>query len=352
MKRRQLLQSGATWFGAAALAGAGVPAPAHAASRSLTVTSFGGTFQQAEHKEIVVPFEKAENCRVSVVTAVSTRVASMLLAANGHPGLDVVDMNQAPMYIVKRHNLLQKLDLEKIPNAKRIYPIAIDKEGYWIGSFIATTGLAYNTEKLKTPPTSWLDLWKPEYKGHVALPDITQGAGYEFLVEIARLHGGSAKDIDPGFKAIKELSPSVVTYYKEPDAMSRLLTSGEAWLGPWYNDRFNQLKHAGAPVGFVRPKEGAIALIGALCVPVGAPDPDLAMRYINFAIGARTQGAFDQDMGEAPTNRDVVLPPSMAASNMLPYGAKVVESLVALDQETISAELPNWISRWEREITG
>ncbi|MGH7069796.1 MAG: ABC transporter substrate-binding protein [Acetobacteraceae bacterium] len=329
-----------------------MPLTAAAAPRSLTITSFGGTFQKTVQKDVVAPFEKAANCEVSIVTAVSTVVASRLSAANGHPGIDVAYMDQAPMYIVKHRNLLQKLDLAKIPNAKRIYPIAIDKAGYWIGSLIAMTGLAYNTEKLKTPPASWLDLWKPEYKGHVALPDITQTAGYEFLVEIARLHGGSAKHIEPGFKAIKELSPSVVTYYKAPDAMARLLTSGEAWLGPWYNDRFNQLKKAGAPVGFVRPKEGAIAIISTLSVPRGAPDPDLAMRYIDFAISASIQGAWDQDMEEGPTNRDVVLPPSMVASSVLPYGAKVVGSLVALDQETISVELPNWISRWEREITG
>lgn len=350
MRRREFLCSGVAMVGAAALGPVLTPATATAQSRKLTITSFGGTFQKAVESEIVAPFQTQMKCEVSVVTGVSTKVVSMLATANGHPGIDVAYMDLAPMYIAKRRHLLQKLDMAKIPNAKLIYPIAIGKDGYWIGSLMAMTGIAYNTQYVKTPPTSWLDLWQPQYKGHVALPAITQTAGYEFLAEVARLHGGGEKNIAPGFEAIKRLRPSVVAYYKDPDGMARLLTSGEAWLGPWYNDRFSQLKKAGAPVGFVRPKEGAIAIISTLSVPAGAPDADLAMQYINFSISTPIQAAWDKQMAEGPTNRDVRLPPDIAAG--VPYGEKVVGSLIALDQETISEELPNWISRWEREITG
>jgi len=203
---------------------------------------------------------------------------------------------------------------------------------------------------VKVSPRSWLDLWQPGFKGHVAIPDVAQTAGYEFLAEVARLHGGSEQTIDPGFEAIKKLKPSIVNIYKDPDGLSRLLTSGEAWIGPWYNDRFNQLKKAGAPVAFVQPKEGAVAIISTMSVPVGAPNPDLAMRFINFFLSTPIEGAWANEMQEGPTNREVMLSAALSSA-AIPHG-EGVSKLVSLDMGTISQRLPDWISRWQREITG
>ena len=53
-------------------------------------------------------------------------------------------------------------------------------------------GIAYNPTKIQTPPPSWMDLWKPEYKGRVGLTTMESSLGTVFVVEIAKLHGGSS----------------------------------------------------------------------------------------------------------------------------------------------------------------
>lgn len=321
-----------------------------AAGGALTITSFGGTFQKTVESEVVVPFERQFGARVSIVTGTSVNTLSRLETAKGHPDIDVAFMDLAPMYIARRRHLLQKLDLSKIPSARLLYPVAVDREGYWLGELIAMTGIAYNTDKVKVAPNSWLDLWDPAFKGHVAIPDVAQTAGYEFLVEAARLHGGGETNIDPGFEAIKKLKPSIVSIYKDPDGISQLLTSGDAWVGPWYNDRFNQLKKAGAPVGFVKPKEGAIAIVSTMSVPAGAPNPELAMRFIDFFLSTPIETAWANRMQEGPTNWEARLSAALSSAE-IPHGTDVGK-LISLDMNTVSQRLPDWISRWQREIVG
>ena len=61
---------------------------------------------------------------------------------------------------------------------------------------------AYNPKKIKTPPTSWEDMWNPEYKGRVGITGLASSLGTAFMVEIAKLHGGSETNIEPAFEAI------------------------------------------------------------------------------------------------------------------------------------------------------
>ena len=214
------------------------------------------------------------------------------------------------------------------------------------------TGIAYNTEKVKTPPKSWMDLWNPEYAGHVAISDVAGTAGYQFLAEIARLNGGSEKDIDPGFEQIAKLKPSISAIYKDPDEMSRLLTTEEAWVGPWYADRLSSLKREGAPVSFVTPTEGAIAVLSAMCIPKGTPQADMAHNYIDYQISAKVNKEFITTIAEGPTNSKVKLDDKFLDENFIPYGTAAIEELVSLDSKVIAANLSDWITRWQSEIAG
>src|SRR5260370_7286454 len=81
----------------------------------------------------------------------------------------------------------------------------------------AGTIITYNTNLVKTPPTSWADLWKPSFKGKLAIPDISGTSGQQFLMAAARLNGGSVENIDPGFEAIKKLKPNIQMMYTQPD---------------------------------------------------------------------------------------------------------------------------------------
>lgn len=357
LSRRGLLQLGGLAAAATALAACrgGVGSSGASATggggSTLRINSFGGTFQDAIEKVVVAGFEQKTGATVSVTTALSSAALNQLKAAPaGTSPLDLAYMDLVPIFQAKAAGLLQPFDRSKIASIGDIYPLAVDKDNFWVAELVSMTGIAYNTEKVKTPPTSWDDLWDPAYKGRVAISDVGGTAGYQFLANTARLNGGSETNIDPGFAQLRKLKPSIVSIYKTPDEMSRLLTSGEAWIGPWYGDRLSSLKRQGAPVAFVAPKEGAIAVLSSMCIPKNTKQLDLAHKFMDFQLSAEVNHKFVTTIAEGPTNGKVKLDEAFLKDNYVPYGEDKIKKLVSLDNEAIAKNLTTWISRWQSEI--
>lgn len=353
--RRRFLQLSGLAAGAVALGGGLTSCRGGSATSSqtdtLAINSFGGTFQEAIEEVVVSGFESKYDASVSVVTAISTEALTQLKSSpENDPALDVAYMDLAPIYQARAAGLLQPMDRSKIPSLGQIYPLAVDEDGYWVAELVSMTGIAYNTEKVKTPPKSWMDLWNPDYAGHVAISDVAGTAGYQFLAQIARLNGGSEENIDPGFEQISKLKPSISSIYKTPDEMSRLLSSGEAWVGPWYADRLSSLKRDGAPVAFVTPTEGSIAVLSAMCISKGSSQLDLAHKFIEHQISADVNKEFITTIAEGPTNSKVKLDDKFLAENYIPYGTDAIDNLVSLDSRVIAENLSDWVTRWQSEI--
>lgn len=81
-------------------------------------------------------------------------------------------------------------------------------DGLWYGDYFGVVSFATNTDVVKTPPKTWADLLKPEYKGMVALNGNPLGAGAAFgAVFAASLgNGGSYDDIGPGIEFFGKLA--------------------------------------------------------------------------------------------------------------------------------------------------
>jgi len=87
-------------------------------------------------------------------------------------------------------------------------------------------GIAYNPKKITTPPTSWEDLWKPEYKGRVGITGSPSSLGTAFMVEIAKLHWRLGNNIEPAFEAVKKLLPNVGRHRRFARCPGRAVPAG------------------------------------------------------------------------------------------------------------------------------
>lgn len=316
----------------------------------LSINAFGGVFQDALQEHVVDAFSEESGVEVSVTTAISSDALTQMRADSSV--FDVAYMDLGVIEQAKEADLLQPMNLDNIPNSGDLYPLAVDEEGYWVAELTSMSGIAYNTEAISTPPTSWADLWNDEYENRVAISNVSGTVGYQFLVQAAKMNGGDEANIDPGFDAIQDLQPNIVSVYNTPDEMSRLLTSGEAWLGPWYADRTGALKNSGAPIEFVEPEEGAIAVISAMVIPADTMNVEGAEDFIDFQLAAEVNAAFVQATGNGPTNRNVELPQSYLDENFVPYGDEQIDSLQTVDPTLVSENLSDWIDRWNTEVVG
>jgi putative spermidine/putrescine transport system substrate-binding protein len=325
------------------------PAAKGGAPEELVVVNFGGTFAQYWKEIIIEPFEKEHNAKVTEVTSLTMDTVAKMRAAKDNPQIDVVMTADIGSVTAANEGLLEPLDENRIPNMKQVNEKARVKDDPYVQYVFVSTILAYNTDKIKTPPTSWEDLWNPDYKGHVALSDTNACCGIPFIVSIAKMNGGGLDNMEPGFQRIATLKPNVLTFYTSHDQMASLLNQGEAWIGPWVTDRAATQRAANAPIEVAFPKEGGILFGVGIGMSKGTKHKDLAEKYINFVLDAKQQKPFSEKAWFAPANKNVTLSPEVA--KYVPYGDERLSNLQTLDWDAVSKGTPAWTERWQREIT-
>jgi putative spermidine/putrescine transport system substrate-binding protein len=75
-----------------------------------------------------------------------------------------------------------------------------DTRGYWTGDYYGAISIGYNANIIKTPPKSFADLLKSDYRGKVALngSPLTSGSAVAGVFAAALANGGSLNDVGPG----------------------------------------------------------------------------------------------------------------------------------------------------------
>lgn len=277
----------------------------------------------------------------------STQNLAKLRATKGNPELNVAYMDLAIATQAVNEGLLAKLDTGKLTNYANVYNSAKQKDSRFVGMMYGASAIAYNPKLVKEAPTSWADLWKPEYKGKLAIGDISGTTGIHLVIAAARLRGGSIDNVDPGFAAIKELKPNVVMMYSQADQVVPLFERGDIAIAVWYPDRVGAAAAKGLSVKVAFPKEGAIGILPTVSVPEGSKNKAMGEKFIDALLSPAGQKCFAEKQFAGPVNKKVVLDAALAA--VLPYGPSV-DKMHFPDPEKTAKALPAWNERWGREI--
>jgi putative spermidine/putrescine transport system substrate-binding protein len=82
-----------------------------------------------------------------------------------------------------------------------------DTRGYWTGDYWGAVSIGYNGNLVSTPPKTFQDLLKPEYKGKVAMngSPLTSGSAVAGVFAAALANGGSLSNVGPGIDFFAKL---------------------------------------------------------------------------------------------------------------------------------------------------
>lgn len=324
---------------------------AQAEERTLYLGAYGGSTEKLMMEVILPKWQKANNAKVVYVPGNSTKTLAKLQAQKGAQELDVVFLDDGPMYQAIALGYCDTINDAAIFND--VYDIAKMNTDKAVGVGFVVTGLAYDKETFKKngwpAPTSWNDLTDPKFKGKVVVPPVTNTYGLHALVMMARLRGGGEKSIDAGFKAfVDEVGPNVLTFEPSSGKMSELFQNREAVLSVWGSGRLKSLADTGFPGGFAYPKEGGIALMVGTCPVVNSDVPDLAQSLIQYLMTPEVQLQIAKVKGWGPTNMKTKLPKELG--DALPYGPEKINALNAVDWNVINPARAAWTKRWTREV--
>ena len=342
--RRQLLQASLT-LGALQL----FPGMSHAQAKRLVFATFTGSWEEA-HRAVLVPaFKKAtNNAEIILDPMLSVDQIAKVTAARNNPPIDVMLHDPGPALTAIDQGLVENYPVATSANYKDLIAEAQEETGPAI--FFQVVGLTYNPDKIKTPPTSWKDLWKPEYKGRAGITNLNSTLGTGFLVEIAKMFGGSESNIEPGFKALNDLKPNLAAVAANPGALATLFQQGQVDISPGNFNAIQILKARGVPVEFVIPKEGAIAFKTTIHIVKNSPNRELAVALIEAAMSPDVQTKLMQSPYlVVPTSSKVKMDGEIAKV-LAKDQADMKKRFVFQDWKKINEQRAQWIERFNREI--
>src|SRR5699024_4986110 len=129
------------------------------------------------------------------------------------------------------------------------------KPPIWVGQRAYIAAVCVNTIVAKNQglpmPTSWKDLTKPVYKGHLAMPNpASSGTGFLTVNSWLQMWGEKAWDY------MDKLHQNIKWYTHSGSKPCRQAAHGEVAIGISFAYRGAELVSKGAPVKLVMPKEG------------------------------------------------------------------------------------------------
>lgn len=344
VNRRHLLTS-ALALGAMSL----FPGLGRAQARRLVFATFTGSWEEA-HRDVLVPYFRKtnNNAEITLDPMLSVDQIAKVTAARANPPIDVMLHDPGPALVAVAQDLVEPFPVEKSRHYKDLISEAQEPTGPSI--FFQAVGLTYNPDRVKRPPTSWADLWKPEFKGRVGITNMNSTLGTGFMVEIAKMRGGSEANIDPAFKAIEELKPSIAAVAANPGALATLFQQEQIDISPGNFNAIQILKARGVAVEWVAPKEGAIGFKTTIHIVKNTPNKELAFALIEAAISPEVQGRLMQEPYLiVPTNTKVKMEGEIAKALAKDH-QDLKTKFIFQDWKKINEQRSAWIERFNREI--
>lgn len=234
-------------------------------------------------------------------------------------------------------------NLDKLPDTLR------DSSGRWFTIHTLNVAFLVNTKLVKTPPKSWADLLKADYKNSVVYLDPrSTGQGQVVAFAAAFGNGGSMDDVAPGLDYLGRLSKAGNVLRTVGTTPYAQFLKGEIpiWIG-YENDglKAKYVDGMGDDVAVIIPQEGSAAAPYAISLVKNGPNPNAGKLWLNFIMTDEGQKIFAEGYVR-PSVPGVALPASVA--DKMPAAPQIKP----LDIAKATAKKPEIDAGWAKAVLG
>lgn len=264
--------------------------------------------------EIVAAFEKQTGATVEVTYTDSDDDLWNKLGSN-KGNYDVFAVNTAELQRYIDHGLSIPINLANIGNRAQQLPrfhsyatiagIVRDGKTYAVPYTYSEMGLIYNRKLVKTPPRSFAAMWAPEYRGRV-LAFNTSNHNFSLagmMLGVKDPFKMSPAELSKAAKQLVKLRRNVLTFYTTAEEAAQWYKQYEVALvfANYGAQQVKALKDEGADIGYVIPREGALAWLDCWAISSRVRNQELAERWINFMLEKSVSGHLTSAHGLANT---------------------------------------------------
>ena len=309
-------------FGSAALIAA--------ANKEGKLVYYTANFAEVE-QEVIKAFNKRfPEIRVEMVRApggqLITRVKTE--AAAGKLSADVIDHSDRGLMVA----LLDLFQDYAPPNAADYRPDAMISPKLWPRATLAWS-IAYNTELVKNPPRSWMDLTKPEY-GNKQIGQVFAASGGTTWTRIMFERQVLGEDY------WRKQAATNPVLYPSGAPTSDSLVRGEISIAPLLYNIVYTKKKDGAPLKIFFPPEGVPVNPYASGVPKSAAHPNAAKLFLNWNLSVEGQTFMIRELGNLTSLKSPPIYPEG-------FDPKVVRVWLPKFDEYVKLHAA-WVEEWNK----
>jgi iron(III) transport system substrate-binding protein len=271
-------------------------------------------------------------------------ITAKLLAEKDNPQADVIwGLAATSLLLMKGEDMLEPYAPAGV---EKLDPKFVDKSNppAWTGMDAWVAAVCYNTvegEKNGVPaPASWKDLTKPEYKGHIIMPNPnSSGTGFLDVSSWLQMFGQ-----DGGWAYMDGLHENIARYTHSGSAPCKLAAAGETTIGVSFAFRGAKSKAAGAPIEIIVPSEGVGWDMEATAIVAGTDDLDAAKTLVDWTITKKANELYNSGYA-------VVAYPGVAKPvKYFPDG--IVDAMIDNDFEFAANNRGEILAEWAKRYDG
>ncbi len=314
-----------------------------AQDKTVTIASWGGSYQEAQSKALFEP--AAANTGIVVKQETYGGMSDVRLqVSSGAVSLDIVASGSGSAARAGAEGLLEPLDYSII-DVSTFYPTL--KSEFCVGGDVFSTVYAWNTETYgDAGPQNWADFFDVEkFPGKRAYRNKVAGA-----LEPALMADGVAPEdvysvldseegIERAIDKIREMKDHIDVYWSSGAQHAQLMKDGEVDMTTGWNGRFDNAAKDGGKVKYSFNQ--ALLDYDCFAIPKGAPNKDTAMEFLAEISKAEYQDDLPKYITYGPTNK--------AAYDTGEITAEVAAGLPS-SPANAALQLPislDWYAKWE-----
>lgn len=311
---------------------------ANAAATTLTVYT---AVEAEDLKKYAARFNKDHpEIKIKWVRDSTGIVTAKLLAEKENPKADVIwGLAATSLMLMKQEEMLAAYTPK---GSDKLDPKFVDKgdKPTWVGMDAWVAAVCVNTveaEKHNLPmPTSWQDLTKPIYKGHIAMPNpSSSGTGFLDVSSWLQIFGE-----EKGWQFMDQLHTNIDHYTHSGSKPCKQAARGEVALGVSFAFRGAKSKAKGAPLEVVIPSEGIGWDMEAAAIVKGTKNLDAAQTLMDWAVSKQANAMYNE--GYAVVGMPGVAKPVKYFPENIP------QSMIDNDFEWAASNRKEILAEWQR----
>src|SRR4051794_1775885 len=263
----------------------------------------------------VKTFEDENHCKISASYMGSSDELIAKLRGGSAGNYDVISPSSDVATSIATTGLAAPLDLSNIPSYSQLSTqltslplVRANGNVFGVPFMWGPDPIIYDTTAFTEPPDSWNTFWNLKYRGKVSVWDdlstvymAAQVLGYD-KPDPSHLYNLSDQELDAVKTKLLELKPNVRKMWSTGGELTNLFQSHEVVIAMGWPLNTADLKKAGFPAGEIIPKENTTGWIDHLMITSGSEHKELAHKFLEYMVGAKTQKLVTDKTHYVPAN--------------------------------------------------